>query len=114
MKSEKIKETISKLRHKYELIPIVLFALYFLALHLNTPLKMDDLVYINDLQNRTVFQWCKGFYLTWGGGQGTDPSASDSIPADPAYRLDCSELDGYDGVHDLCTQICEASRKREK
>lgn len=67
MKSEKIKETISKLRHKYELIPIVLFALYFLALHLNTPLKFDDLVYINDLQNRTVFQWCKGFYLTWGG-----------------------------------------------
>lgn len=58
----------TKIKKVYKYIPIFVFFIYALWIHYDVGLlEGDDIVYQQTFQNTTLLEWCKDFYMKWGG-----------------------------------------------
>lgn len=58
----------SKIRNTYKYIPILIFFIYAFWIHHDVVLlEGDDMVFKDSLKNMTILEWCKSFYMQWGG-----------------------------------------------
>lgn len=58
---------MKKINKLFPYIPLLFGVLYFYYISCSAVLYGDDLVYIHNLDGRSIFQWCKEFYCNWGG-----------------------------------------------
>lgn len=56
-----------KIEKIYPFVPILIGVCFFVYLHSNIVLFGDDLVYRDNYNGRSVIQWSKEFYNSWGG-----------------------------------------------
>ena len=56
-----------KIEKIYPFVPILIGVCFFVYLHSNIVLFGDDLVYRDNFNGRSVIQWSKEFYNSWGG-----------------------------------------------
>lgn len=58
----------SRIEKLYKYIPIFIFLLYVFWIHRNVALvDGDDIVYKQAFNNISILEWCKNFYMRWGG-----------------------------------------------
>ena len=58
---------MKKMNKLFPYIPLLFGVLYFYYISCSAVLYGDDLVYIHNLDGKSVLQWCKEFYSNWGG-----------------------------------------------
>lgn len=58
---------MKKMNKLFPYVPLMFGILYFYYISCSAVLYVDDLVYIHNLDGRSIFQWCKEFYCNWGG-----------------------------------------------
>lgn len=58
---------MKKMNKLFPYVPLLFGILYFYYISCSAVLYGDDLVYIHNLDGKSVFQWCKEFYCNWGG-----------------------------------------------
>lgn len=58
---------MKKMNKLFPYVPLLFGILYFYYISCSAVLYGDDLVYIHNLDGKSVLQWCKEFYCNWGG-----------------------------------------------
>ncbi|MBN2920599.1 MAG: hypothetical protein JTJ28_13455 [Lactobacillus sp.] len=58
---------MKKMNKLFPYVPLMFGILYFYYISCSAVLYGDDLVYIHNLDGKSVLQWCKEFYCNWGG-----------------------------------------------